>query len=127
MEGLFAYVVLAACFQDRYPFVRLPQYQYFLFSCVAFAFHCLCPFQGAQFPWSRPRQNSKNGYIESFNACLRDELRNTEILCTLAEVRENSKPIGLIIILKAHPAGYNTGAVTLNGRSSTQVFYKNLT
>ena len=76
----------------------------------------------AQFPWSRPRQNSKNDYIESFNGRLCDGLLNTEILCTLAKVREISKPIDLIIILKDHTAGYNTGAVTLNGRSLTQVF-----
>ncbi len=30
----------------------------------------------------------ENGYIESFNGHLRDELPNTEMFCTLTEVKE---------------------------------------
>ena len=48
VEGLFAYVVLAACFQERYPFVRHPQHPYLLFGRISFAFHYLRPFQVTQ-------------------------------------------------------------------------------
>ena len=41
----------------------------------------------------------ENGYIESFNGRLRDELLNTEIFCTLAEVKEK---------LEAWRLDYNT-------------------
>ena len=44
VEGLSANIVLAACFQDRFPLVRLLQHPYLLSGRVSFAFHCLSPF-----------------------------------------------------------------------------------
>ncbi len=43
---------------------------------------------GIELDFIRPGKPVENGYIESFNGRLRDELLNTEIFCTLAEVKE---------------------------------------
>ena len=43
---------------------------------------------GIELDFSRPVKPVENGYIESFNGRLRDELLNIEIFCTLAEVKE---------------------------------------
>ena len=46
-----------------------------------------------------PSQTRRNGYIESFNGSLRDELPNTKVFYTLSEVREK---------LEAWRLDYNT-------------------
>ena len=43
---------------------------------------------GIELDFIRPGNPLENGYIESFNGCLRDELLNTELFCTLAEAKE---------------------------------------
>jgi len=44
--------------------------------------------RGVQLDFIRPGKPTENGYIESFNGKLRDELLNTEIFFTLKEARE---------------------------------------
>lgn len=44
--------------------------------------------RGIHLDFIRPGKPTENGYIESFNGRLRDELLNTELFFTLAEVRE---------------------------------------
>ena len=43
---------------------------------------------GIELDFIRPGKPVENGYIESFNGRLRDELLNTELFCTLAEAKE---------------------------------------
>ena len=43
---------------------------------------------GIELDFIRPCKPVEDGYIESFNGRLRDELLNTEIFSTLAEVKE---------------------------------------
>ena len=54
---------------------------------------------GTKLDFIRPAKPVENGYIESFNGSLRDELLNTEIFCTLSEVKEK---------LEAWRLDYNT-------------------
>ena len=54
---------------------------------------------GIQLDFIRPGKPVENGYIKSFNGRLRDELLNTEIFYTLAEVKEK---------LEAWRLDYNT-------------------
>ena len=54
---------------------------------------------GIKLDFIRPGKPVENGYIESFNGRLRDELLNTELFCTLAEAKEK---------LEAWRLDYNT-------------------
>ena len=54
---------------------------------------------GIQLDFTRPGKPTDNGYIESFNGKLRDELLNTEIFFSLKEAREK---------LEQHRLIYNT-------------------
>ena len=54
---------------------------------------------GIELDFIRPGKPVENGYIESFNGRLRDELLNTELFCTLAEAKEK---------LEAWRLDYNT-------------------
>ena len=54
---------------------------------------------GLELDFIRPGKSVENGYIESFNGRLRDELLNTELFCTLAEAKEK---------LEAWRLDYNT-------------------
>ena len=44
VEGLFAYVILGTCFQDRFAFVSLLLHSYLFLGCVSFSLHYLSPF-----------------------------------------------------------------------------------
>jgi putative transposase len=54
---------------------------------------------GSKTAYSAPRSPRENGYIESFNACLRDELLDGEIFYTLKETQ---------IIVETWRRRYNT-------------------
>ena len=54
---------------------------------------------GIELDFIRPGKPVENGYIESFNGRLRDELLNIELFCTLAEAKEK---------LEAWRLDYNT-------------------
>ena len=99
---------------------------------------------GIELDFIRPGKPVENGYIESFNGRLRDELLNTEIFCTLAEVKEKletwrldyntqrphsslgyrppaeyaQRAISKQIENPYHPAGSNTSTGTVNGSRS---------
>ena len=47
---------------------------------------------GIELDFIQPGNPVENGYIENFNGRLRDELLNTELLCTLAEAKEKLEP-----------------------------------
>jgi len=55
--------------------------------------------RGVQLDFIRPGRPTENGYIESFNGKLRDELLNAEIFFSLSEAREK---------LEAYRPDYNT-------------------
>ncbi len=55
--------------------------------------------RGVQLDFIRPGKPTENGYIESFNGKLRDELLNTQIFFSLSEAREK---------LEAYRLDYNT-------------------
>ena len=59
---------------------------------------------GIELDFIRPGKPVENGYIESFNGRLRDELLNTELFCTLAEAKEK---------LEAWRLDYNTLSLKL--------------
>ena len=99
---------------------------------------------GIELDFIRPGKPVENGYIESFNGRLRDELLNTELFCTLAEAKEKleawrldyntqrphrslgyrppaeyaHRAMSKQIKTHTHPAGTNTGSGTVNGSRS---------
>ena len=64
---------------------------------------------GARTAFIEPGSPWENGYIESFNARLRDEFLNGEISTPSRKPRFSSKPGGAITTLSAHTAAWDTG------------------
>ena len=75
---------------------------------------------GIELDFIWPGKPVENGYIESFNGRLRDELLNTEIFSTLSEVKEKLEAWRLDYNTRRpyYPAGTNTGSATVNGSRS---------